>query len=262
MTKTLRFIAIAIAVVLVTGTVLMLRQPKLAAARTPVNSLGERQVQLTTNAEAVAMSTLVPERSGYWVQVTRRASVRKYPGGPEVRPGFRLEPGQYFHVDPKGGDAHWSLGFACPNGGRYCNSRENLPGFTLRSALGAQVSANPAETSADSTLLAFSEAETDATPVQGGARYMPALFHSFAAGTNAVSFAAATRRVCAREVWLRDNRLHPIGILYAGDRFDVERYTDGSGNNGHQVWAIGRAYGPGVKPQGKHGRVMANSLCP
>ena len=101
---------------------------------------------VVSGAGDIAAAGPAPERSGYWVRVARNASVRMYPGGPEVRAGFRLHPGQYFHVDPKGANGAWALGFACPNGGRYCNSRENIQGFILKSALGARVSSHDAQT--------------------------------------------------------------------------------------------------------------------
>jgi hypothetical protein len=216
------------------------------------------QSPTTVGAGYAAAAAPAPERSGFWVRVARNASVRTYPGGPEVRAGFRLNPGQYFHVDPKGSNGPWALGFACPNGGRYCNSRENIQGFVLTSALGARVSAHG---DSDSGLAASTADEAGHAPVPSESVYATASFNSFAA----VSYAApydSSRRVCAREVWVRDNRLHPIGILRRGERFEVERYTDGSGNSGNPVWALGRAYGRGVNPQGKQGRVMVNSLCP
>lgn len=203
---------------------------------------------VVSGAGDLAAAGPAPERSGFWVRVARNASVRMYPGGPEVRAGFRLHPGQYFHVDPKGANGAWALGFACPNGGRYCNSRENIQGFILKSALGARISSREAP---DVRLAA-----SPAFEVVEAAALNPFVAVAYGAPFN------SSRVVCAREVWVRDNRLHPIGILRRGDRFVVERYTDGSGNSGYPVWALGRAYGRGVNPQGKHGRVMANSLCP
>ena len=109
---------------------------------------------------------------------------------------------------------------------------------------------------AASPAFEVAEASVDTAPI-----YEPAAFNPFTAAAYGAPF-NSSRVVCAREVWVRDNRLHPIGILRRGDRFVVERYTDGSGNSGYPVWALGRAYGRGVNPQGKRGRIMANSLCP
>lgn len=260
MTKNLKFIAIAIAVTLAFGMAFMLSQTASTAAQTQVNSFTDARQQ--TSASVAAAKTVTPDRSGYWVQVIRSASVRKGAGGPEVNPGFRLQPGQYFHVENKGGNASWALGFACPNGGRYCNSRENIPGFVLRSALGARVSTNTSEAPVNATLAAFSESEIGVVSSPAAARFIPATYISpNTAEFNITPVAATTRTVCAREVWLRNDRLHPIGVLRKGDRFDVERYTDGSGNSGNRVWALGRGYGRGVIPQGTYGRVMASSLC-
>jgi hypothetical protein len=392
-----------------------------------------------TLTTAVARAAAIVDRSGYWAVVSQRASVRQFPNGPEVKQGFRLNSGQYFHVDPKGGNSHWAMGFACPDGGRFCNSRENLQGFILRQSLGQRVSVNTAggleggatissvtaATSVDeqtagarfmnAMLRADSAARSDASvqgeeataaslpcdsrlwshvysrerlqvvrpcvsltgtvvyvhpnsdgdihillnlephlrhapfinnrnrtehngdlvvelickatphgdaikacgnwrqpipapqlgeryvvtgalvqdnspkhgwmelhpvshivraprraaldaPSDGGtetasASYTPASFEEKTVTTGNTSLALdSERRICARDVWLRDDRLHPIGLLHQGDKFLVERYSDGSGN-GYEVWALGRAYGPGVNPQGKRGRVMAKYLC-
>jgi len=255
MTKRLKFIAIA--VILAFGMTFILSQPASMSAHT-VDSFRIDNIPKGTQVEPAA-STVTPDRSGYWAQVTRSASVRRnLGGGPEVRQGFRLQAGQYFHVETRGGNASWALGFACPNGGRFCNSRENLQGFVLRSALGDRVSANPSETPNNLVFAAFSGFETGVVSSQGK---LAMYIDQNTAGSNIRLAASTSRTVCAREVWMRNDRLHPIGILRKGDRFEVERYTDGSGNSGRPVWALGRAYGGGVKPQGLQGRVMVNSLC-
>jgi hypothetical protein len=255
--KNLRLIIFAVALMLVSGVALVPCWPAFAGSRAR-SDFFDGQTPAMVGAGYAAAAGLAPERSGFWVRVARNASVRLYPGGPEVRAGFRLYPGHYFHVDPKGANGQWSLGFACPNGGRYCNSRENIQGFILISTLGARVSAHGAS---DLRLAAAAAVGVGDAPARSELEYEAASFNAFAAVSYAAPF-TSSRFVCAREVWVRDNRLHPIGILRKGDRFDVERYTDGSGNSGYPVWALGRAYGPGVNPQGKQGRVMVNSLCP
>lgn len=255
--KNLRLITFAVALMLASGAALVPCWPAFAGSRARADRF-DGQSPAMVGAGHGAAAGLAPERSGFWVRVARNASVRLYPGGPEVRAGFRLHPGQYFHVDPKGANGQWSLGFACPNGGRYCNSRENIQGFILNSALGVRVSTHG---DADAGLAAAAAVGVGGAPARSGLDYEAASFNSFAAVSYAAPF-TSSRRVCAREVWVRDNRLHPVGILRKGDRFDVERYTDGSGASGHPVWALGRAYGRGVNPQGKQGRVMVNSLCP
>lgn len=255
--KNLRLITFALALLLVSGGALVPYRLAFAGSRARAD-LFDGQMHAMVGAGYVAAAGVTPERSGFWVRVARNASVRLYPGGPEVRNGFRLYPGQYFHIDPKGANGQWALGFACPNGGRYCNSRENIQGFILSNSLGTRVSAHG---DSDLKLAASSADEFGDAPSRFGFDYEAASFNSFAAVSYAAPYNSA-RLVCAREVWVRDNRLHPIGILRKGDRFEVERYTDGSGNSGYPVWALGRAYGRGVNPQGKQGRVMVNSLCP
>jgi hypothetical protein len=254
--------SIAIAVALMFGMAFKLTQPVSTSAQMNVNSFVADNIRQETNTEFAKANTIIQNRSGYWVQVARNASVRQSPGGPEVKQGFRLQPGQYFHVETRGGTASWALGFACPNGGRFCNSRENLPGFVLRSALGARISANTLEEPVKATFAAFYEPEIAGTSLNDVPHFMPAGYISPNTAERTVTSAAATTRtVCAREVWVRNDRLHPIGVLRKGERFAVERYTDGSGNSGNPVWALGRAYGRGVVPQGAYGRVMVSSLC-
>lgn len=262
MITNLKFIAIAIAILLTFGMTFALSQPSSMTTQTHVDSFRIDGIQRGTQVEPAAASIVTPDRSGYWAQVVRSASVRMSPGGPEVKNGFRLQPGQYFHVETKGGNASWALGFACPNGGRYCNSRENLQGFILRGSLGARVSANASEPDAKATLADFTDIETDFDSSPDAASFIFAKYISPNRSERSVTVSAATMRtVCDREVWVRNNQLHPIGILRKGDRFKVERYTDGSGNSGKPVWALGWAYGAGVIPRGAYGRVMVASLC-
>lgn len=253
--KKKKIIVAVVAFILAFVSVLHRLVPVMAEA-TVSHTVAERELRPAKGIEKIAASAGITDRSGYWVSVTQKASIRRFPGGAEVRPGFRLSPGQYFHLDPQGGNAQWALGFACPNGGRYCNSRENLQGFILRCSLGNRVSVNSSADLTAGTVLASSDAAKRGDTQVAGALYLHAL-----SSVNAASLALdSERHVCARDIWLRDDRLHPIGLLHQGDRFVVERYTNGSGNK-YDVWAIGRAYGPGVNPQGKRGRLMAKYLC-
>jgi len=100
-------------------------------------------------------------------------------------------------------------------------------------------------------------AEVDNSLFTGGAPYARALYRP-AAVVTAVAMVPALlgqeRRICAREVWMRNDKLWPIELLRAGDRFIVERYTDGSKNDGNVRWAIGSA-------GNLRGRVLVSALC-
>lgn len=200
---------------------------------------------------------------GYWVQLARNATVREYPGGPTVvRNGqpVGLKAGHWFHLDPGVGNNAWGLGYACVGGGRGCNRHNSVPGFILRSALSGRTASRGADTARTEVASAGPDAES--FEAGGEARYLPALFVSTAAGVGTPFLRAPERRICAREVWLRDDRLHRIGILRAGDHFYVERYTDGSKEDGARRWAIGRASGHGIMQGREYGRVLVESFCP
>lgn len=260
--KKAKVIVIAIALMLVAGLALMVNRQSPATAQPIIRPVTEPEFQPAQEVKTVAVNASVHDRSGYWVLVNQAASVRRFPSGPDVRQGFRLRPGQYFHLDPKGGNASWAMGFACPNGGRYCNSRENLQGFILRHTLGGRVSTHATDDLKEATvLLASLKKAGNGDALQAGALYVPTMLSGHTATLSPVSVTVdSERRTCSRDLWLRNDRLHPIGLLHQGDRFVVERYTNGSGNK-YEVWAIGRAYGPGVNPQGKRGRVLAKYLC-
>ncbi len=198
---------------------------------------------------------------GYWVQVMRNATVREYPGGPIiVRAGkpVELKVGHWFHIDPGVGTHAWGLGYCCVGGGRGCNRHNSVPGYILRSALSTQTASHIAQPSGPETTAGNSPLNFTAG---GEAGYTPALFVATALRANAV-LQGHERRVCAREAWFRNDRLWRIGILRAGDRVVVDRYTDGSKEDGKRRWAIGRGVGPGITPNNSYGRVLVESLCP
>lgn len=209
---------------------------KVAVAHSPL-----APVTAASFAPAAAAQPCKVKRFGYWARTTRRATVRDYPGGDKVL--HTLEPGQSFHVDPEGGEKNWALGYACPDGGRSCGPDRNIIGFILRSSLGGGRAAAPAVPGAGARLALL--------PSAGGST--PALRWQFASEGH-------RRRVAVRELWLRNDLLHAIGVLRENDYFIVERYTDGSRNNGQRVWAIGRGVGRGVNPNNSYGRVLASGL--
>jgi hypothetical protein len=221
----------------------------------------KRIVQTTMHAALLACALLAccaqasaaaQGQSGYWAQVVARdATVRERPGSSRVVK--TLTHGQWFHVYPSyRQNPSWRLGYACPNGNRGCGNRESIPGFILASALSGR-----AATEADDARprRLFQQAlfvlppAGDARDSRGGVTLAAA---AYAAPAPAPRF--AERTVCANEAWFRNDRLWPIQILYRGDRVLVERYTDGSPNDGRARWAIGRA-------KGLHGRVLVSALC-
>jgi len=201
-------------------------------------------------------------QNGYWVQLARNATVREYPGGPTIVRGGRaveLKAGQWFHIDPGVGTKAWGLGYCCVGGGRGCNRHNSVPGYVLRSALSNQTASHAGQ-AAEPEVSAASSAPASFTP-GAGVGYSYALSVAPYAGVGA-PFRGHERRICAREAWFRNDRLHRIGILRAGDRVYVDRYTDGSKEDGQRRWAIGRGVGPGITPGRNYGRVLVESLCP
>lgn len=201
----------------------------------------------TSNAAVPATPTTVQGQSGYWVQVVARdATVRNRPGGSVVK---KLTKGQWFHVYTIYGNGAWYLGYACPNGNRGCANRESTPGFILRSALSSNVAlTSPAMPGSVGPAFVSVHPEVVLAHAPALSRQSAASFTMFAA------LQGQERRICAREVWMRNDKLSPIDLLHAGDRFIVERYTDGSKNDGNVRWAIGRA-------RTLRGRVLVSALC-
>lgn len=196
-------------------------------------------------------------QSGYWARVMARdATVRDRPGGRVLQ---ILTKGQFFHVYPSYKNASWFLGYACPNGNRGCSNRQSTPGYIMRNTVsGAVAIASPEmPTSVGEAFFVPVFPETDNSSVTGTARYASALYRPAAeitVGEIVAALPSQERRICAREVWMRNDRLWPIELLRAGDRFVVERYTDGSKNDGSARWAIGRA-------KNLRGRVLVTALC-
>jgi hypothetical protein len=202
------------------------------------------------------VSAAAQSQSGYWAQVAARdATVRDRPGGRVVK---TLARGQYFHVySSYAQNPSWLMGYACVNGNRGCANRQSVPGFILRSALSGRASADEARPAHGFLMASFAPTFADGggwlSPA--GADFTTAVFMTTAASLPAATAVRGeTRSVCVREVWMRNDRLWPIQLLYKGDKFIVERYTDGSPNDGRARWAIGRA-------RGVYGRVLVSSLC-
>lgn len=194
----------------------------------------------------------VPDQSGYWARVVARdATVRSRPGGRVIG---SLTNGQWFHVYPSySGNTAWLLGYMCPRGNRGCGNRESIPGFILRSVLTGPRADSPAPATSAYQLAALTA--SDEPFAVGDVRFISAHFSSATLPLAAAVAQGVARRICSEQVWMRNDRLWPIELLYKNERFYVERYTDGSQNDGNRRWAIGRA-------RGKRGRVMVSSLCP
>lgn len=262
--KSLKCTAITLSLALLTGTALVLNAQPSGPTIQPVDALKE-QPSLLTNSRGIngAIVSLQKGQYGYWVKLARAASVRDYPGGKTIiRDGkpVILKAGQWFHMDPGVGTAAWALGYACVGGGRGCNRHNSVPGFILRSALSshhAAYEAQPSELFA-SILHLIPVKDTGGMRVSG---FAPTLFSDLRTGAGIVARPTQERRICAREAWFRDDKLHRIGILRKGDSVIVERYTDGAENDGRRRWAIGRGVGRGIQPNRNHGRVLVTSLC-
>jgi hypothetical protein len=191
----------------------------------------------------------VQGQSGYWARVVARdATVRDRPGGRVLQV---LTSGQYFHVYPSYQNPSWLLGYACPRGNRGCSNRQSTAGYILRSTVSGSA-AITAPLLPGEAFFVSAMAEGDNSSLNGAyALAPPALgFATVAMGT----LPSQERRVCAREAWMRNDRLWPIELLRAGERFIVERYTDGSKNDGNARWAIGRA-------RNLRGRILVTALC-
>ncbi len=185
-----------------------------------------------------------PDQSGYWAQVTvQDATVLNRAGGSVVLK--TLTRGQWFHVYATDRTRpSWFLGYACPHGNRGCSNVKSIAGYILRTSFSGRAAADVA------------------LPIPGADDYsyrkmtlmlpMPSGLASIEAAPLASANPAvltSERLICARDVYLRDNKLHLIAILRHGDHFKVERYTDSG-------WAIG------IGPKNMHGRVIASALCP
>jgi hypothetical protein len=207
---------------------------------------------LTAAANTVCASvTQQGRQSGRFVQFTRRATVRKFMGGGELAVQKVYQPGQWFHVYERMGNAAWAGGYVCLNGGRFCNQHDNIKGFVLRSSLPSLASIERQAPSSEPPLPAFT-ATADAMPFQNEVHYLAAGFSLSAAGSPAP--ARTVLRVCPgrRPVWLRNNKLHPIGYLTTSpsDRFVVDRPSP----NGN--WIMGWGYGGAVNPNNNYGRLL------
>lgn len=206
-----------------------------------------------TAATAVpAAAPAVPDQSGYWARVVARdATVRARPGGRVVG---SLSNGQWFHVYPSyGGNSAWLLGYMCPRGNRGCGNRESIPGFILRSVLTGLRADSPTPATSAHQLAVLTASDEPSTA--GDVRFISARFRPATPPRAAAVAQGVARRICSEQVWMRNDRLWPIELLYKNERFYVERYTDGSQNDGNRRWAIGRA-------RGIRGRVLVTSLCP
>lgn len=190
-------------------------------------------------------------QSGYWAQVVARdATIRERPvQGSRVLK--TLTRGQWFHVYPTYKDASWFVGYACVNGNRGCANQHSTSGFILRGVLSGKVAVNFRPIPRGDGEASFI-AEIGGPSLASEARRAHAIYRSTAAALSPSP--SNERRVCAREAWMRDDRLRPIELLRAGDRFIVEKYTDGSKNDGYARWAIGRA-------KNLRGRVLVTALC-
>lgn len=192
------------------------------------------------------VETIQHRQSGYWRRVSRRATVRSEPGGDVIH---TLEAGQMFHVYDEYRHPSWLLGYACPGGGAACGSGQAIVGFVLRDAFENRGAAAPAQGRAHLTNM----------NTVAEAKFQTADWSS-ADPVHFQRIAHEQRIVIARELYLRNDPLHPIGLLRAGDVFIVERYTDGSQNDGQRRWAIGWAKGTGVNPNNNYGRVLLEGL--
>jgi hypothetical protein len=194
-------------------------------------------------------------QSGYWAQVVAvDATIRARPvQGSRVLK--TLTRGQWFHVYPTYKDASWFVGYACVNGNRGCANQQSTSGFILRGVLSGKVAMNFPTVPRRAGEASFVGEIGDPSLATDSRRAH--VYRAIAADPAATWLAPAPsneRRICAREAWMRDDRLRPIELLRAGDRFIVEKYTDGSKNDGYARWAIGRA-------KNLRGRVLLTALC-
>jgi hypothetical protein len=205
-------------------------------------------VALTATSNAAMSATTVQGQSGYWAQIAARdATLRDRPGGSVIKV---LTKGQWVHIYPSMNRGAWVGAYACPNGNRGCANRSSTPGYILRSALLTTISTKTWMPDSSFTTTWMPDSSFTTTWTATPALYV-ASANSFAMFVTPQN---QERRVCAREVWMRNDKLWPIEILRAGDRFVVERYTDGSKNDGNARWAIGRA-------KNLRGRVLLSALC-
>ena len=262
--KSLKFIAIALVTMILTGTELTLNAAPSGTIGKPLNSTQERQARRTNSPSTNGVSaSLQKGQGGYWVKLVSNASVRDYPRGKTIIRGGKpviLKADQWFHIDPGVGTAKWALGYCCVGGGKGCNRHNSVPGFILRSALASRTADYKALPAASSG-TAFNLMEVRYAPAQGNTGLVLVFFNRLPAGLGVVVPQNQKRRICAREAWFRNDKLRRIGLLRKGDSIIVERYTDGSKNDGGRHWAIGRGVGRGIHPSRNHGRVSVMSLC-
>jgi len=200
----------------------------------------------SSRSDDLKFETIQHRQSGYWRRLSRRATVRNQPGGDVLH---TLEPGQLFHIYDEYRHPSWLLGYACPDGGADCGSGQAIVGFVLRDAFENRGAAAPAQGPAR-----FAVANNVSEVKIQTADWSPT------GSVHLQRIAHEQRRVIARELYLRNDLLHPIGLLRAGDVFIVGRYTDGSQNDGQRRWAIGWAKGAGVDPNNNYGRVLVEGL--
>ncbi|HEV7905820.1 MAG TPA: hypothetical protein VGO96_18415 [Pyrinomonadaceae bacterium] len=207
-----------------------------------------------TIMKAEASAAPLPDQSGYWAQVVARdATVRVRPGGGVLG---KLTNGQWFHVYPSySGSPAWVLGYMCPRGNRGCSNRESIAGFIMRSVLTGPRAAVTMDAPVTAMHQAAALSASDDALAVEDVRFLTMSFHSPTSLSGTLLTQGSERRICSDEVWMRNDRLWPIELLRKNERFYVERYTDGSKNDGQRRWAIGRA-------RGIRGRVMVTSLCP
>jgi hypothetical protein len=199
------------------------------------------------------MAAPVREQSGYWAQVVARdATVRSRPGGAVIA---TITGGQWFHVySDYRGNPSWLLGYMCPRGNRGCGSGSSIAGFVLRSALSGPRAAAPAGSPVKANELLAALKASDDTYTVGDVRSIPVLVNAAAPVYFYASEQGGQRRICSDDAWLRNDKLHPIELLRRNEVVYVERFTDGSREDGKQRWAI-------IRARSIRGRVLASSLC-
>lgn len=281
--KSSKFIVMAITTVSLTITALTLNAQASEMTVQPVNAFKEQTAQVA-RASAIdgAMPALQKRQNGKWVKLTRSAAVRKSPGGKTiVRDGkpVALKAGQWFHLEPGVGTATWALGYCCVGGGKACNRHNSVPGFILRSALSPATAKHNVKHKVLFVIrTALNLVEASGVLRNAHPTFVSRLFGPLRAGMELVApqnqvfnpspmwlapIASQNqeRRICAREAWFRNDKLHRIGIFRKGDSIIVERYTDGSQSDKKRRWAIGTGLGRGIQPNRNHGRVLVTSLC-
>lgn len=178
-----------------------------------VNSDGAGVEVTAESAAAGAYAVPLPDQSGYWAQVVARdATVRSRPGGGVIG---KLTNGQWFHVYPSFRcNSAWLLGYMCPRGNRGCGNRESIPGFILRNVLTGARAAVTLDAPVTATLQVAAISASDDALAVGDVRFLSASFHPAAPLYGAVFAQGGERRICSEQVWMRNDRLWPIELLY------------------------------------------------